>query len=51
MKLRFKSILSRIIWLHILALAVVFSAVSYAAYYLLGASATDFEDRVLRDHA
>ena len=51
MKLRFKSILSRIIWLHILALAVVFLAVSYAAYYLLGASATDFEDRVLRDHA
>lgn len=51
MRLRFKSILSRIIWLHLLAWAAVVIAVSYAAYFLLGATANVFEERLLRDHA
>src|SRR5262249_36493887 len=51
MRLRFKSILSRIIWLHLLALAGMFGAISFAAYYLLAESSNNFEERVLRDHA
>src|SRR5262245_32839817 len=51
MRLRFKSILSRIIWLHLLALAGMFGAISFSAYYVLGASANNFEERVLSDHA
>jgi len=51
MRVRFKSILSRIIWLHVLALAGLFAAISFAAYFLLGATANDFEERVLHDHA
>jgi signal transduction histidine kinase len=50
-RLRFRSILSRIIWLHLLALAGVFIAVSSASYFLLDATAGVFEERVLRDHA
>jgi signal transduction histidine kinase len=51
MKLRFKSILSRIIWLHLLAWLGVVIAVSSAAYFLLSATANVFEERLLRDHA
>ena len=51
MKLHFKSILARIMWLHVLALVGVFGAVSLAAWYLLGATADDFEERLLLDHA
>jgi signal transduction histidine kinase len=51
MRLRFKSILSRIIWLHLLAWAGVVIAVSYTAYFLLSATANVFEERLLRDHA
>jgi len=50
-RLRFKSILSRIIWLHLLALAGVFIMVSSASYFLLDTTAGVFEERVLRDHA
>jgi len=51
MKLRFHSILARIIWLHVLVLVGVFTAVSFAAWYLLGATADGLEERLLLDHA
>jgi len=51
MKLRFHSILARIIWLHLLVLVGVFTAVSFAAWYLLGATADGLEERLLLDHA
>lgn len=51
MRLRFKSILQRIISLHVLALAGMFGAISFAAWFVLGATANDFEQRLLLDHA
>src|SRR5438874_3529185 len=51
MKLRLNSILARIMWLHVLALVGVFGGVSLAAWYLLGATADNFEERLLLDHA
>ncbi len=51
MKIRFKSILDRIIWLHVLALAGVFGTISIAAWLLLGATANNLEERLLLDHA
>lgn len=51
MRLRFKSILQRIISLHVLALAGVFGAISFAAWFVLDATANDFEQRLLLDHA
>ena len=51
MKLRFDSILGRIMWLHVLTLVCVFSAIAFAAWYLFGATADDFEERLLLDHA
>jgi signal transduction histidine kinase len=48
---RSPSILQRIVWLHVLALAAVTIAITAAAYFLLNATVNDFEERVLRDHA
>jgi signal transduction histidine kinase len=51
MKIAFKSVRGRIIWLHVFALASVFAISSLAALLLLRATADDFEQRVLTDHA
>ena len=51
MKIRFRSILERIIWLHVLALGAVFGGVSIAAWFLLRATANDLQEHVLLDHA
>lgn len=51
MRLRFKSILQRIISLHVVALAGVFGAISFAVWFVLDATANDFEQRLLLDHA
>jgi len=51
MKMHFHSILARIMSLHVLALVAVFGGVSLAAWYLLGATADNFEERLLLDHA
>jgi signal transduction histidine kinase len=45
------SILYRIVWLHLLALAGISAAITAAAYFLLNSTANDFEERMLRDHA
>lgn len=45
------SILYRIVWLHLFALAGISTAITAAAYYLLNSTANDFEERMLRDHA
>lgn len=46
-----RSILSRIIWLHALALAVAAVAMPIATYLLLNTTANDFENRTLQNHA
>ncbi|MGB8364267.1 MAG: sensor histidine kinase [Rhizomicrobium sp.] len=51
MIVRFRSILWRIIWLHILALAAAAIAVPLATYLLLNATTTSFENRTLQAHA
>ncbi len=51
MSLRFRSILQRIISLHVLALAGAFGAISFAEWFVLGSTANDFEQRLLLDHA
>src|SRR5579872_4484068 len=51
MTFHFRSILQRIISLHVVALAGVFAAISVAAWFLLGATANTFEQRLLLDHA
>lgn len=48
---RFKSILSRIIWLHVLAIGMAAIATPLATYFLLSATATSFENQMLRAHA
>lgn len=48
---RFRSILWRIIVLHVLALAAASIAVPLASYFLLNATTTNFENRTLRAHA
>jgi len=48
---RSPSILYRIVWLHLLALAAISIAISAAVYFLLNATVDDFEKRMLRDHA
>jgi len=45
------SILSRLIWLQVLALAGLLAAGSVAAYLVINATANDFEDKLLQDHA
>ncbi|MGA7711738.1 MAG: HAMP domain-containing sensor histidine kinase [Rhizomicrobium sp.] len=47
----FKSILARIIWLHVIALTMAAIAVPIAAYLLLNSTATSFENETLRAHA
>ena len=42
---RSPSILQRIVWLHVLALAAVTIAITAAAYFLLNATVNDFEER------
>ena len=46
-----RSILHRIVGLHVVALAGVTIAVTAAAYLLLNSTVNDFENRMLRDHA
>jgi signal transduction histidine kinase len=46
-----QSILSRIAWLHVAALAVAAIAMPLSSYLLLNNAATAFEDRILRAHA
>lgn len=48
---RFKSILSRIVFLHILAIGTTAIVLSAAVYLLLNATATGLQNQTLRDHA
>ncbi len=48
---RFRSILSRIIWLHALAFGVAAAAMPLATYLLLNTTANEFENQSLRTHA
>jgi signal transduction histidine kinase len=48
---RFNSILSRIIWLHVLALSIAAVAMPLATYFLLNSTANEFENRTLQAHA
>lgn len=48
---RSPSILQRIVWLHVLALASVTVAIIAATYFLLNSTWNDFEEQILRDHA
>jgi hypothetical protein len=50
-KIAFKSVRGRIIWLHVLALASVMAAFSFAALVLLRATADFFEQSLLIDHS
>jgi signal transduction histidine kinase len=45
------SILSRIIWLHVLAVVCISIAVSVASFIVLNSTANELEERILRDHA
>lgn len=47
----FKSIVSRILWLHILAVAIASVAVIFVIYLVLDSTAATFQNQVLRDHA
>ena len=51
MKARFRSILSRIVWLHIVALTIVAVGLSIAASVLLDLTVNNLEERILRDRA
>jgi signal transduction histidine kinase len=51
MSWHFKSILSRILWLHVLALAIAALATPLATYFLLDATTNEFENRTLKAHA
>jgi signal transduction histidine kinase len=51
MRLPFRSILSRIIWLHVCALIGLAIVISSASYFLLDSTANDFEEGILGDHA
>lgn len=48
---RFRSILSRIIWLHVIAIGAAAIAMPLATYLLLNTTANEFENRTLRAHA
>ncbi len=48
---RFSSLLWRILWLHVLTLGIAAIAMPLAVYFLLNATANDFENRTLEDHA
>lgn len=49
--LRFRSILSRIVWFHVFAIAVASVAIPATAYFLLSSTAEAYQDRALLDHA
>jgi signal transduction histidine kinase len=51
MTLRFKSILYRIIWLHVLALSIASVAVPLSTYFLLNTISNEFEKQTLDTHA
>jgi signal transduction histidine kinase len=51
MNIRFNSLLSRIVWLHVLTIGVAAVAVTLSTYFLLSDSATRFENQTLREHA
>jgi signal transduction histidine kinase len=51
MNWHFNSILSRIMWLHILALGIAALATPLATYVLLNATTNEFENRTLQAHA
>jgi signal transduction histidine kinase len=48
---RFKSIISRIISLHVIAIAITSICMPLALYWLLSSTATDLQHRALREHA
>src|ERR1700733_3450105 len=48
---RFKSILSRIIFLHILVIGITAIVLPSAIYLLLNATATNLQNQTLRNHA
>ncbi len=49
--IRFKSIISRIISLHVIAIGITSICMPLALYWLLSSTATDLQHRALRDHA
>jgi signal transduction histidine kinase len=49
--MRFKSIISRIISLHVIAIGITSICMPLALYWLLSSAATDLQHRALRDHA
>jgi signal transduction histidine kinase len=49
--MRFKSIISRIISLHVIAIGLTSILMPLALYWLLSSAATDLQHRALRDHA
>ena len=51
MNLKFNSLLSRIVWLHVLAIAIAAVALPIATYFVLSGIATEFENETLREHA
>jgi len=51
MSLKFNSLLSRIVWLHVLAIGIAAVALPISTYFLLSDIATEFENQTLREHA
>ena len=51
MSFRFNSLLSRIVWLHVLTIGIAAVAVPVSTYFLLSDIATQFENQTLREHA
>lgn len=49
--IRFKSITSRIIWLHVIAVGITSVCMPLVLYWLLSSTATDLQHRALHDHA
>jgi signal transduction histidine kinase len=49
--IRFKSIISRIIWLHVVAIGITSICMPLALYWLLSSTATDLQHRALAAHA
>jgi signal transduction histidine kinase len=49
--IRFKSIISRIISLHVIAIGITSICMPLALYWMLSSTATDLQHRALRDHA
>src|SRR5215831_15381672 len=51
MSFKFNSLLSRIVWLHVLTIGIAAIAVPFSTYFLLSDIATQFENQTLREHA